>query len=135
MSLTREAPRAAGPHQRESCKRENGQRKSYKRENVERKSYKRETCERKNYKRETCERKKRGGGDQRGRVDAPHGTFLAAGEREFFIDNLLVRILFIIEMIWWTGLAPWEFEFPFPGSLTSTFLWAAGPSSVSVYLG
>ena len=24
-------------------------------------------------------------------------------------------------MIWWTGLAPWEFEFPFPGSLTSTF--------------
>ena len=27
-------------------------------------------------------------------------------EREFFIDNLLVRIHFIIEMIWWTGLAP-----------------------------
>jgi len=25
-------------------------------------------------------------------------------------------------MIGWTGLAPWEFEFPFPGSLTSTFL-------------
>jgi len=25
-------------------------------------------------------------------------------------------------MIWWTGLAPWEFESPFPGSLTSTFL-------------
>ena len=25
-------------------------------------------------------------------------------------------------MIWWTSLAPWEFEFPFPGSLTSTFL-------------
>ena len=22
----------------------------------------------------------------------------------------------------WTGLAPWEFEFPFPGSLTPTFL-------------
>jgi len=39
-------------------------------------------------------------------------------EREFFIDNLLVRIKFIIEMIWWTGLAPWEFEVPFPGSLT-----------------
>ena len=36
--------------------------------------------------------------------------------------RLLVRIHFIIEMIWWTGLAPWEFEFPFPGSLTSTFL-------------
>ena len=43
-------------------------------------------------------------------------------EREFFIDNLLVRIRFIIVMIRWTGLAPWEFEFPFPGSLTSTFL-------------
>ena len=43
-------------------------------------------------------------------------------EREFFIDNLLVRIHFIIEMIWWTGLAPWKFEFPFPGSLMFTFL-------------
>jgi len=42
--------------------------------------------------------------------------------REFFIDNLLVRINFIIEMVWWTGLAPWEFDFPFPGSLISTFL-------------
>ena len=39
------------------------------------------------------------------------------GEREFCIDNLLVRIHYIIEMIWWTGLAPWEFVFPFPGSL------------------
>ena len=38
------------------------------------------------------------------------------------IDNLLVRIHFIIVMIRWTGLAPWEFESPFPGSLTSTFL-------------
>ena len=25
-------------------------------------------------------------------------------------------------MIRWTGLAPWEFQSPFPGSLTSTFL-------------
>jgi len=39
----------------------------------------------------------------------------------FFIDNLLVRNHFIIVMIRWTGLAPWEFELPFPGSLTSTF--------------
>jgi len=39
-----------------------------------------------------------------------------------FIDNLLVRIHFIIVMVRWTGLAPWEFEFPFLGSLTSTFL-------------
>jgi hypothetical protein len=42
--------------------------------------------------------------------------------RDFFIDNLLVRIHFFIEMIRWTGLAPWKFEFPLPGSLTSTFL-------------
>jgi len=33
---------------------------------------------------------------------------------EFFIVNLLVRIHFIIVMIRWTGLAPWEFYFPFP---------------------
>ena len=38
--------------------------------------------------------------------------------KEFFIDNLLVRIHFIIVMIRWTG----QVEFPFPGSLTSTFL-------------
>jgi hypothetical protein len=43
-------------------------------------------------------------------------------EREFFIDNLLFRIHFIIEMIWWTGLAPWDLEFPFPGSRMSTFI-------------
>jgi len=49
-------------------------------------------------------------------------------EIEFFIDNLLVRIHFIIAMIKWTGLAPLEFEFPFPGSLTSTFL--VGKSTV-----
>jgi len=40
----------------------------------------------------------------------------------FFIDNLLVRIHHIIVMMMWTGLAPWEFEFPFPGSRASTFL-------------
>ena len=39
--------------------------------------------------------------------------------------NLLVRIHFIIVMIRWTSLAPWDFEFPFPGSLTSTFQTAA----------
>ena len=43
-------------------------------------------------------------------------------ERELLIDNLLVRIHFIILMIRWTGLAPWAFESSFPGSLTSTFL-------------
>ena len=45
-----------------------------------------------------------------------------SSKRELFIDNLLVRIHFIIEMIRWTSLAPWDFEFRFPGSLTSTFL-------------
>jgi len=48
------------------------------------------------------------------------------GEREFFIDNLLVRVHFIIVMIRWTGLAPWEFEFSFPGSLTSTCAGGSG---------
>ena len=24
-------------------------------------------------------------------------------------------------MIWWTGLVPWEFEFPLPGSRISSF--------------
>ena len=43
-------------------------------------------------------------------------------EGEFFIDYLRVRIHLLIVMIKWTGLAPWEFEQPFPGSLTSTFL-------------
>ena len=34
-------------------------------------------------------------------------------------------------MIRWIGLAPWEFEFPFPGSHTSTFLVdEAGPGVV-----
>ena len=49
-------------------------------------------------------------------------TFTPLPERDFFIDNLLVRLHFIIEVIWCTGLAPWEFEFPFPCSFTSTFL-------------
>ena len=30
-------------------------------------------------------------------------------EKDFSIDNLLVRIRSTIEMMWWTGLAPWEF--------------------------
>ena len=31
-------------------------------------------------------------------------------ERDFFIDNLLVRIDFIIVMVRWTGLVPWKFD-------------------------
>ena len=47
-------------------------------------------------------------------------------ERDFFIDNLLVRIHFSILMIRWSGLARWESEFSFPGSPTSIFpcLWS-----------
>ena len=44
-------------------------------------------------------------------------TTVTSIEREFFDDHLLVRIHFIIDMIWWTDLAPCELEFPFPGSL------------------
>ena len=43
---------------------------------------------------------------------------------ESFIDNLLLRIHLIIVMIRWTGLAPWEFEFP------ASKLIAASPSAV-----
>ena len=34
-------------------------------------------------------------------------------EKEFVIDNLLVRSHFIIVMIRWTGLAPWETRLSF----------------------
>jgi len=64
----------------------------------------------------------------------PEVLALSQREREYFIDNLLVRIHFIIEMIWWTGLAPWECEFPFPGSLISTFD-PTKPSYSTVWLG
>ena len=48
-------------------------------------------------------------------------------ERKIFIDNLLVRIL----MMRWTGLAPWKFESPYPGSLTSTFQAICSPTTKS----
>ena len=50
-------------------------------------------------------------------------------EREFFLltpywseSTTASWIYYSIVMIRGTGLAPWEFEFPFSGSLTSTFL-------------
>jgi len=48
----------------------------------------------------------------------------AQGDAESELKGLkfLVRVHLIIVMIRWTGFAPWEFEFPFSGSLTSTFL-------------
>jgi hypothetical protein len=48
------------------------------------------------------------------------------GEREFFVDNLLVRIHHIIFIFQQTGLAPWEVELSFLRSLISTFLWRRG---------
>ena len=39
-------------------------------------------------------------------------------KREYFIDILLVRNHFIIVMIRWTGLVPWEFKFYVPCRLT-----------------
>jgi len=63
---------------------------------------------------------------EEGRTDMPRpvhvNTESLPRERDFFISNLLARNHFIIVMIRWIGLAPWKFEFPFAGSLTSTFL-------------
>jgi len=39
------------------------------------------------------------------------GSFTEARPLRVLIDNLLVRIHFIIVMIRWTGLAPWEFHY------------------------
>ena len=49
-------------------------------------------------------------------------AFYSGAGRGFFVDYLLVRIHCIVETIWWPGLAPWEFEFPRPGSCISNFL-------------
>ena len=43
-------------------------------------------------------------------------------QRELLLDNILVRIHFIIVIIRWIGLAPWELAFPFTGGFTSTVL-------------
>ena len=61
---------------------------------------------------------------------------LAESERQLFIGNLLFRVHFIIEMIWKTGLASWEFEFvalhqPSYGRTTSRTSNSAGNSSRS----
>ena len=48
---------------------------------------------------------------------SPSTQSFGGQKREFFIDNLLVRIHSTIVMIGWTGLAPWEFEFPFRRTL------------------
>ena len=48
-------------------------------------------------------------------------------------DRLLVRVRFIMVMIMRTELAPWEFEFPFQGSLTSTVLFNLRSMDGQVY--
>ena len=52
----------------------------------------------------------------------PLRPMLGMRETEFFVDNPLVRIHFIIVMSRWTSPAPWKFELLCPGSLTSTLL-------------
>ena len=43
-------------------------------------------------------------------------------ERErFLLTAFLSELHLIIEIIWWTGLAPWEYELSLPGSLIPTF--------------
>ena len=59
-------------------------------------------------------------GWQTGSMSAANDAGGTTCEKELFVDNLLVRIHCIIVVIRWTGLAPWEFELPFPGNLTST---------------
>ena len=58
--------------------------------------------------------------------EVPQSSIICS-DREFFIDSLLVRIHFIIEIIWWTGLEPWEFEFPFPGGLIPKYIQGMRP--------
>ena len=66
-------------------------------------------------------------------MDALHldRTRVPARERESFIDNLLVRIHFIIVMIRWTGLAPWEFATSHPPTHIRPHI---RPNLLSVYV-
>ena len=50
-----------------------------------------------------------------------------------FIDNLLVSIHFIIEMMWWTGLAPRELDLSFPVSLISSKLYCQKTFQLKVF--
>jgi len=55
-------------------------------------------------------------GSKRHRITAVIGPDgVCPREREYCIDNLLVRIHLIIEMILVDRPCAWEFEFPFPG--------------------
>ena len=51
-------------------------------------------------------------------------------ERDFFIDNPLVRIHSMVEMVLLDRPCTMRFEFPFPGSFISTFLLHRGTSLI-----
>jgi hypothetical protein len=53
--------------------------------------------------------------------DTPKNITRVERERECCIDRLLVRIHFVIETIWWTGLASWASEFPMKVTLHLLF--------------
>ena len=56
-----------------------------------------------------------GSGSARGAAhDSAHHPSQPLGEREFFMDNLLVRIHFTNVMIRWTGLAPFQVALHLP---------------------
>ena len=57
-------------------------------------------------------------------------TSPSAAERKFFIDNPLVRIHYVIEMIWWTGLAAWQSD-----SLIQVALYLPSKSYLELYRG
>ena len=56
-------------------------------------------------------------------------------EREFFIDNLLVRNHLIIVMMRWTGLAPWGFELTSYPCVPDSCTASAGYSSIDTHDG
>ena len=70
-----------------------------------------------------------------------HNVQRPCPKRECLIGIILARVHFTIETIWWTGLAPWEFESPFPGTFASTFPalpthpTASGPGPGRAHLG
>ena len=74
--------------------------------------------------------------DMNGGPPPPHGKITdQVLPVSFFIDNLLVRIHFIIVMIRRTGLAPWVFESPVLYSLTSTFLFSTTHRAAEIFGG
>ena len=55
-------------------------------------------------------------------VERPRLELRGQRENSLLTTNLSGSTSSCLRCFWWTGLAPWEFEFPFPCSLISTFL-------------